>query len=38
MGKWIAGVAATVIGGILVFWLTVGIQPQPTPIREFEYS
>lgn len=31
MGKWIAGVAATVIGGILVFWLTVGIQPQPTP-------
>lgn len=32
MGKWIAGVAATVIGGILVYWLTIGIQPQPKPI------
>lgn len=40
MGKWIAGVAATVIGGVLVYWLTVGMQlpskpmptyPSPTP-------
>jgi len=26
MKKWLAGIAATVIGGILVFWLTEGIQ------------
>lgn len=32
MGKWIAGVAATVIGGVLVYWLTFGIQPQSTPM------
>jgi hypothetical protein len=31
MGKWIGGLAATVIGGVLVFWLTVGIQPSSQP-------
>jgi hypothetical protein len=35
LGKWIAGIAATVIGGLLVWWLTGGSQPPsstpPTP-------
>lgn len=35
MSKWIAGVAATVIGGVLVYWFTQGInlpqKPQPGP-------
>ena len=32
MGKWIAGVAATVIGGVLVYWLTSGINSPQTPL------
>jgi hypothetical protein len=31
MGKWIAGVAATVFGGVLVYWLTQGINSPPKP-------
>jgi hypothetical protein len=32
MGKWVAGVAATVVGGILVYLFTVVIYPKPVPI------
>ncbi len=31
--KWIAGIIATVIAGVLVWWLTQGIKPEPTPIE-----
>ncbi len=32
MGKWLAGIAATVIAGVLIYWLTQGFrQPTPTP-------
>lgn len=31
MKKWLAGIGATVIGGVLVFWLTVGFKPQTPP-------
>jgi hypothetical protein len=36
MKKWIAGLASTVIGAVLIYWLTQGLnaptpQPRPTP-------
>ena len=31
MKKWIAGVAAAVIAGIIVFWLTQGFHKKPEP-------
>jgi hypothetical protein len=34
MGRWISGVAATVIGGVLVYWLTVGVPRKPTPLPQ----
>ena len=30
MAKWLAGIAATVIAGVLIFWLTEG-RPRPSP-------
>ena len=33
MAKWLAGIAATVIAGILVFWLNEALRsPPPTPV------
>jgi hypothetical protein len=29
MKNWLLGIAATVIGGVLIYWLTEGIRPQP---------
>jgi len=29
MKKWLAGIAAAVIAGVLIWWLTEGIRPQP---------
>jgi hypothetical protein len=31
MGRWLAGILATVIGGILIFWLTEGLRSSPQP-------
>ena len=31
MGKWLAGIIATVIAGVLVFWLTQGLRSPSTP-------
>jgi hypothetical protein len=29
MGKWLAGIIGTVIAGVLVYWLTIGVQSRP---------
>ncbi len=31
IGKWLSGIAATVVAGVLVWWLTQGIRPKPGP-------
>src|SRR5437870_1751931 len=45
MGKWVAGILATVIAGVLVWWLTQVLpkpepkppQPPPSPSRELSF-
>ncbi len=36
MGKWLAGIIGSVVAGVLVYWLTVGIHSSVTPGRPMQ--
>jgi len=38
MWRWIAGIAGTVITGVLTWWLTEGIRNHPTPAPAYSVS
>jgi hypothetical protein len=38
MKKWMAGIAAAVLAGVLTWWLTEGLRPHPTPPAIYSVS